>query len=168
MLNGFFIAFLIALSGCNSSSLVGNNDSAKADQKELMKIREESQKTLVDFPTAEKIESMRLTANGKSGAKRIRVLLESASQNSKWTQQNLDDFTNEIEWATMFLQRANDSPDGPGGGTTCATNCRTDYNKCMKENDCTSSFFCLCCVPCSLQYMGCIGRCMGKTGGLHF
>ncbi|MCB9054959.1 MAG: hypothetical protein H6549_03785 [Chitinophagales bacterium] len=63
--------------------------------------------------------------------------------------------------------------DGGNKDKTCATKCRDDYNKCMTENDCNydrDSVFgiCLCCTPCSLQYAGCLARCVisGNNNGV--
>jgi hypothetical protein len=35
----------------------------------------------------------------------------------------------------------------------------------MRENDCSYSLVCLCCIPCSLQYSGCLARCVVTGGG---
>lgn len=62
--------------------------------------------------------------------------------------------------------------DGGDKDKTCATKCRDEYNRCMTENDCNydrDSFFgiCLCCVPCSLQYGGCLAACViGNNDGI--
>jgi hypothetical protein len=65
--------------------------------------------------------------------------------------------------AGAVIARMNDG--GGTGGATCATRCRSEYDQCMSENDCSYSFFCLCCVPCSLQYGGCMARCVVGAGG---
>jgi len=66
--------------------------------------------------------------------------------------------------AGAVMARMNDGGGGTGG-PTCVTKCKNEYDKCMAENDCSYSFFCLCCIPCSLQYSGCIARCVIAGNG---
>jgi hypothetical protein len=54
-----------------------------------------------------------------------------------------------------------------GGGESCAGKCMTEYNKCINEYNCDpSSIVCICCVPCSLAYAGCLAKCVkGSIAG---
>lgn len=149
-------------------------------------LKSESAKTLRNFPSAKKIEESKdLTDNGKTLFKKIRTFLEEANKVSDKT--SFDSYSSilkELDWAMLMMNVATTNTKGsaggkdiaekqrlPGigmggggifngdGGNTCVTNCKNDYNRCMRENDCSHSILCLCCIPCSLQYMGCVAGC---------
>jgi hypothetical protein len=95
------------------------------------------------------------------------ALIAEGTTSSEWSDEKITQFAREVAWAKaaathaatmVFLQNE-------GGGPTPATACANEYDQCMKENHCEPSFFCLCCVPCSLQYMGCLRKIiLGETG----
>ena len=76
-----------------------------------------------------------------------------------WSDSQLSRFVHELGWAKVAADVvaaavARDNDDG----STPANRCQTEYDNCMKTSGCTHSFFCLCCVPCSLQYLGCMRK----------
>jgi hypothetical protein len=88
--------------------------------------------------------------------------------------EELISFAREVAWAKLSSNIASNliiamdnNGDGGGSGKTCVSQCADEYNKCVDENDCdTSGWICLCCTPCSLQYMACVARCCRIGGGL--
>lgn len=102
----------------------------------------------------------------------VKILTTEAKNASSWNLQHLTRFVGEINWVKHIMDiQAAYLDNGGGGGQTCVTQCANEYNQCVTENQCdTGGWVCLCCVPCSLQYMGCIGRCSipgaGSSGGI--
>jgi hypothetical protein len=101
-------------------------------------------------------------------ARRIDELLAEAVNAERWNDTQLAFFARDLGWAKLTADIgaiALRQGGGGGGGGTCVTRCAAEYNQCMLENGCTSSFICLCCIPCSLQYMGCVAGCTMNAGG---
>ena len=121
------------------------------------------------FAGLAEVDTESLNAFGQDYVDRVSHLLRQATDASSWDESRVGAFMGEIRWAKLvtdmqvaFMMRDN---DGGGGGGTCVTQCATEYDQCVTENGCdTSGWVCLCCAPCSLQYMGCVAKC--TTGGL--
>jgi hypothetical protein len=88
---------------------------------------------------------------------------------SSFTDAQLASYVREVAWGKLAADMAAIAmrqKGGGGTGPTCATRCETEYDQCMDEHSCTSSFLCICCIPCSLQYIGCMRKCIiGIKGG---
>lgn len=106
-----------------------------------------------------------LNATGQRVLGEFRRLIETALQTSDWSVDKLADFAGEVACARLvadvIVLHMQNNDNSPGTGKTCAGQCLDEYNKCMKEHNCKDdSWICICCSPCSLQYMGCISACV--------
>lgn len=103
---------------------------------------------------------------------RISGLLETGAKLTEWDEEALARYLNEVAWAKFAtdlvssVMARDNSGTGGGSGPTCVTKCANEYDQCISENSCdTSGWICVCCVPCSLQYMGCVAKCSMVGGG---
>ncbi len=120
-------------------------------------------------------EVEKLDAVSRRYLERVTHLIQSGLSASKWDDAEIVRFTGEMAWAQLstdiistVIQRDN-ADSGGDSGDTCVTRCRKEYEKCVgpTENDCdTGGWGCLCCVPCSLQYMGCVAGCVASIVGI--
>ena len=107
----------------------------------------------------------------KQYVERVSSLLEFGSKLTEWDDEALARYLNEVAWAkfatdVVMSVMARDNSGGGGSGPTCVTRCATEYDQCVSENSCdTSGWICVCCMPCSLQYMGCVAKCSTVGGG---
>lgn len=90
---------------------------------------------------------------------RVDQLLIDGLKATEWDNARLVQAIRESEWAKLSLElavtaiaRDNDTT----GEQTPSTKCRNQYDRCMEQNDCEYSFFCLCCQPCVWEYLGCM------------
>lgn len=117
-------------------------------------------------------EVKKLDSVSKRYVERVADLIERAMKLSDWNSEELFRFANELSWGKLSSDiaataMARLSGGGGGcGGRTCVTKCADEYNKCVEENNCdTGGWICLCCALCSLQYMGCVAKCVTVGGG---
>ena len=103
---------------------------------------------------------------------RISGLMEQGAKLTEWDDEALARYLNDVAWAKFATDvvssvMAKDNPgSGGGSGPTCVTKCANEYDQCISENSCdTSGWICVCCMPCSLQYMGCVAKCTVVRGG---
>lgn len=132
----------------------------------LRRIQQAARKGLVDF--LDDSEIGRLSPPGRLIVERMRYVVEEGSRATSWDTSQLARMANDLAWAhhiTRLMVVYLDNNSGSGEGKTCVTKCSDEYNKCMEENSCEYSWFCLCCMPCSLQYMGCVAKCTVGFGG---
>lgn len=140
----------------------------KGRQQYCSEVRTAAKKTLGNLP--DQRELAKLDPVSRSYIHRCSIFVQNALQLPDADDAALIRLVNDAAWVKLtadlagaVLARMNDS--GGTGGPTCATRCRNEYDQCMSENECSYSLFCLCCVPCSLQYSGCIARCVVGAGG---
>jgi hypothetical protein len=104
---------------------------------------------------------------------RVLVVITDALQTTRWSDAQLVEFAQALSWGTLSASLAavavglkSEGGGNGGNGKTCVTQCRDEYDNCMKENQCKKGgWICLCCAPCSLQYVGCVAKCVVKVGG---
>jgi hypothetical protein len=104
---------------------------------------------------------------------RMTGFLQSVLSTSEWTDERLISAAKEAGWMQTsvqlaasahtsrtrgFIKPANSKGGGGGGGPTSPADCSNGYSTCLKENDCDGGFVCICCLPCSLQYWGCMKK----------
>lgn len=142
-------------------------------------LKSSAAKVKAEFPSAAKIAgSKSLTKKGKELFTKISgTIKKGAAVTDKTTKDEYLAIVKELNSATEELKGSDggksakkNNGTGIGGGTggifneagnSCVTNCRLEYSQCVSENQCQSHWgVCICCVPCSLQYMGCIRRCV--------
>jgi hypothetical protein len=135
----------------------------------LQRISSAARKTLAQMPEQNEIE--KLNGESRQFVERALVIITDALKASSWSDIRLMEFAQESSWAHLaasigVVAMGLQAGGGGGSGKTCVTQCLDEYNKCMKENDCEyDSWFCLCCQPCMVQYLGCIARCVTSVGG---
>lgn len=173
-------ALVACINGCakvNSPKDYAVSDEASQIQEEvqklgrreyLRKIKSAAKNALSQLPDNHEIE--KLDAVSREYVEKISSLIEAGLKLSDSDDATIARFAHEVSWAKLGTDiaatvMARISNGGGGGGPTCVTRCANEYDKCMQENNCTSSFFCICCVPCSLQYMGCVAKCVTVGGG---
>lgn len=95
-------------------------------------------------------------------------LYAKASLATEWQDGDIENLAREMGWVKVVMdlelaaRMKND--DGPGGYDT---DCNKVYDTCMEQSGCTHSFFCLCCVPCSIKYSRCVlGLPLTRGGGI--
>ena len=96
---------------------------------------------------------------------KLSTLFQDILSTSEWTDERLTSLAREADWAHTSVQLSVSGAGAKGGdlsreksGQTPATDCSDEYDKCMQENSCTYSFPCLCCLPCTVQYVGCMSK----------
>lgn len=109
---------------------------------------------------------------------RMTGFLQSVLSTSEWTDERLISAAKEAGWMKTSVQLAaaphtsrtrgfivpaipNGGGDGgvPGAPPPTPAICLSQYSGCVKENDCDDdSWICICCLPCSLQYWGCMKK----------
>lgn len=136
----------------------------------LKKIRSAARsagKELADFDSMERMDPLATQYLAK-----VTSLIEYGTKLNEWDEEALARYIGEVAWAKFasdvvmsFMARDN-SGSGGGSGPTCVTKCANEYDQCISENRCdTSGWVCVCCMPCSLQYMGCVAKCTVVRGG---
>ena len=130
-------------------------------------VRTAAKKALSHFP--DECELTKLDPVSRLYVQRSSIFVENALRLSDSDDAALIQLVNDAAWVKLTADLAGTviarMNDGGGGNVTCVTKCKNEYNKCMAENECSYSFFCLCCIPCSLQYGGCMARCVVGVGG---
>jgi hypothetical protein len=111
--------------------------------------------------------SPELNAVRREYMEQVQRLLEEGQRFSRLSDTDVSRLVCEIQWAVLTSHAIIHLPVNGGGGGTglgCAAQCEKDYNDCMRTLSCTrTSWLCLCCMPCSIQYLGCMVKC-GKGG----
>ncbi len=165
----FTLAVLTGL--ISNESIAQNINKTEVEALKAMKLK--ATKALNDFPSVSAINaSNNLSKNGKILLKQIRLTYEKVNNaNFKVINKNeYDALMDDLSWTTavmngIVMNLQNDG-GGPDKGATCVTTCRKEYNQCLGENHCENDgWVCLCCIPCSLQYGGCIGHCIIDLNG---
>lgn len=134
----------------------------------LRKIRTAAKKAYASLPDQEDIAKLKPLS--RRFIDRLGETIEAGMKAGDWNQDAIAHYASEVAWggllcdvAVSHLARDN---SGGGAGPTCVTKCADEYHQCISENGCdTSDWACLCCVPCSLQYMGCVAMCTVRAGG---
>lgn len=135
----------------------------------LKKIRSAARsagKLMADFDSMDRMEPL-----AKRYLTQVHELVEFGAKLSEWDDAAMARYAGEVAWAKfatdLVAAMARDNSGGGGGsGPTCVTRCADEYDQCVRENRCdTSGWVCVCCMPCSLQYMGCVAACTIRTGG---
>lgn len=125
------------------------------------------------------------------------VIEDANKLNEKSTEDEYNRVVKDLSWAILLLEGSNQPPQpktnstakvksqgiassgngffvkvGDGNNKGCAKTCLDNYNACMADLDCNydrDSFLgiCLCCAPCSAEYVGCMLACtLGNGGGV--
>jgi hypothetical protein len=146
------------------AALIAKRESVaqQAIQKGMLgRIAATANNALRNFPNPSQFKNV--NSERRNYLEQIRKLLNTGKSASKWNAAQLASFADQVDKIKAKAVQLNN--DGGGGGKTCVTRCRDEYNKCMDENDCEYSFICICCSPCSLQYLGCMTNCAIPGGG---
>jgi hypothetical protein len=133
----------------------------------LQRVRSAARKALGKLPDGD--EAKPLSGEAALVVEQMERLITDGLNAPEWSDARLAHYVTEVGWGRLVAATvaiAMQGKGGGGGGDSCVTECAHEYDRCMAENSCTSSFFCLCCMPCSLQYMGCVARCCRVGGGL--
>jgi hypothetical protein len=137
----------------------------------LRKVKSAARKALAQMPDEEEISKLDIVS--KRYVEQVGALTERGLKATEWGEEELIQFAQELAWAQLTTSIASTiiakDNDGGGGGSgkTCVTKCADEYNQCTAENGCdTGGWICICCSPCSLQYMGCVARCVTFSGGI--
>ena len=135
----------------------------------LRKVKSAAKNAISQLPDDREIE--KLDAVSRQYVERISSLIEAGLKLSDSDDAAIARFAHEVSWAKLGTDiaatvMARMSGGGGGSGPTCVTSCADEYNQCVQENNCdTGGWICICCVPCSLQYMGCVAKCVTVGGG---
>lgn len=174
-------ALVACINGCakvNGSADVGSFAGLAVLENELQKkgreqycseVRTAARKALSYFPDEQ--ELTKLDPVSRLFIQRTSIFVQNALRLSNSDDAALIQLVNDAAWVKLASDLAGAvmarMRDGGTGGRTCAGSCLTEYDRCMAEHDCSYSIFCLCCVPCSLQYGGCMARCVVGVGGFN-
>jgi hypothetical protein len=98
---------------------------------------------------------------------RLSVFLEEILSTTEWTDANLLSLARDAAWAHtsvgLSLRPANRPVGAPGWGSSSV--CEDVYDQCMQDHGCTHSIVCVCCLPCVVEYTGCMKKIIFKVGG---
>jgi hypothetical protein len=133
----------------------------------LQRVRSAARKAVAKLPDPD--EGKKLSGEAALLVEQMEKLITDGLSAPEWSDARLSRYVTEVGWGRLVAATATiamQGHGGGGGGSSCVTECAQEYDRCMAENSCTSSFFCLCCMPCSLQYMGCVARCVRGSGGI--
>lgn len=122
----------------------------------LLRIEREARDALASLPSDEELK--KISKIGQQLISKLSELYASASLASRWEDEKLRSFVDEMAWVKhicdvqiSFMDNSNDS-DGDS-----STNCVQVYDECIENHGCdTSGWFCVCCAPCSIKYSRCI------------
>ncbi len=131
-------------------------------------VRIAAKKALSGFP--DERELTKIDQISRSFVQRTSLVIHEALKLSDADDSAMLKLINDSAWVKLtadlvgsVVARLNNG--GGSGGSTCVTKCANEYNQCLTENSCSHSFVCICCIPCSLQYSGCVARCVVGVGG---
>lgn len=131
----------------------------------LTKIVSSSAMSLRSYPTSSQLQGV--DPKIVTLLERGRKLLEAGRSASTFTAAQLKDYAGQVDLYQKEVMALKSTGDTTGTGQTCVTKCLDEYNQCKRENSCEYSIICLCCIPCSIQYSGCVAKCAwpGASGG---
>jgi hypothetical protein len=135
-------------------------------QEYFKKIRSIASSFIAESPESDAVVPLDNLSQGYSD--RVAALLDRAANLADDDDEELTRLAQELSWAKMTVEIIVARDNTGGTGVTCATGCAGEYDQCVGENGCeTGGWVCICCVPCSIQYMGCMRRCiLGGSGGV--
>ena len=135
----------------------------------LSELQQSARLTLSSLPEADATE--KLIAPAREFFEHYSEMLISASSTSKWGDDEIRAFAQEMSWVKIVMDfqvsvLAKQKNDDTGGDSD--PDCSKAYDSCMNASGCVNdSWFCLCCIPCSLKYTRCIlGLPFGGSGGI--
>jgi hypothetical protein len=108
----------------------------------------------------------RIPSKQREFIKQVDHLLLQAADAETWNERQITEFALQLSWAKLGADLFSSTiarDNGPG--LTASTRCEEEYDQCMVEHNCTTSTFCICCTPCSLQYIACMAGMFRATGG---
>lgn len=130
----------------------------------LKDVHRAARKARTNMPKQKDIKKMR--GRSKLFVERVSGLISEALEANSWSEEEAIHFVREVAWANVAAAAASRVPtlDNEGGEAeppTCVTKCSIEYDKCMEDHNCGFDFswYCVCCIPCSLQYAGCVAKC---------
>jgi hypothetical protein len=122
------------------------------------------------MPTADELKTTDKAT--KALVEKLSTFLQEILSTTDWTDANLTSLAKDASWVQTSIGlrlRPADTPGGGPGGTTGgnspSTDCQALYEQCMQEESCTHSLVCLCCLPCVVDYAGCMRKIILKPGG---
>ncbi len=174
-------ALVACIQGCAKTTASGSHGVFEAEAREiqaeieklgrqefLKKIRASARNAISNLPDASECE--KLDPISRQYLERVTNIIESGLKSSDWDDSELAKYAQEVSWGRLTSNIAAGymalDNSGGGGGPTCVTRCEQEYHDCTSENNCeTGGWVCVCCVPCSLQYAGCVAKCVTVGGG---
>ena len=135
----------------------------------LRRINSSARKALAQMPELEEVD--KLTGAARLFVERTATLATHGLNAPAWSDTQLAEFAGQLAWWRLTASIASVAVplDNDGGGTTPATNCEEQYDRCLSEHNCNNhGWFCLCCTTCSLAYMACMAKMVVSTGGFRF
>jgi hypothetical protein len=134
----------------------------------LQRINSAARYALAQMPELEDID--KLSGPPRLFVERSSALVTEGLEAPSWSDLELATHAGELGWwrlaasvVAVAMQRNN------GGGVTPATNCENQYEQCLLEHNCTDhSWVCICCMPCSYQYVRCMAGMVVGAGGFGF
>lgn len=133
-------------------------------QQILAEIERSARSALADLPGTDEIN--KLSPLGQRYIEQVSRLLELGSHAARWDEDELNAFVQEVAWGRLLVESTvavytRPGFGGGGEGPTCVTLCQREYDRCINEHNCDEdSWICICCSACSLQYMGCVAKCV--------
>lgn len=143
------------------------NNSIGQDASDWQTIHTKGKQALANFPSVDQINRSKLTARLKKvlldTRKELTVIASNRMKpnNAIYTRSinKINDFPTDFHKNVVVMFQDN----GGGGGTT-SISCKDKYDNCMEAHNCTHSTLCICCIPCSIEYMGCIKDILTSPG----
>jgi hypothetical protein len=146
------------------------NIPAKFKSKEFTeRLTASARKAQSAMPTADELKTTDKAT--KALFERLSTFLQDVASTTDWTDANLTGLAKDASWAQTSIGLRLRPADTPGGGPTGTVGqtpssaCQDLYEKCMQEESCTHSIVCLCCLPCVVDYAGCMRKIIFKPGG---
>jgi hypothetical protein len=100
---------------------------------------------------------------------RFSKLFEKGSATRRWSDDELLSYSQEVGWGVRVAQLFEQylMNNGDTDPASCVAGCRKKYDACINDYGCDESgWICVCCIPCSLEYMGCVLGCSDPRKGL--
>jgi len=137
---------------------------AKFKSKEFIeRLTASARKTKSLMPTADELKTVDKPT--KALFERLSVFLEEILSTTEWTDANLLSLARDAAWAHTSVGLSLRPANRPVSGWGSSSACEDVYDQCMQDHGCTYSIVCLCCLPCVVEYTGCMKKIIFNVGG---